>query len=328
MIDRAEVASSLLLTQAANQAPGLPPWRAALARLDGAYSEHTLRGYRAEFARFEAWCDAAGQTALPASPETVAAFVTHNAPAYMPSTLKRQLAGIRKLHRLLRLPNPVTDEEVLLALRRAFRSKPRRPKQAQGLTAGLRDKLVTACPDTLVGLRNRAMIAVGYDTLCRRSELVSLRIIDLSRLDGGAASILIRRAKNDPFGDGRFGHLSPQTVTLLDTWLQGAGISSEWMFRSVHGKKIGSEALNPFTVNRVIKASATNAGIASETVRNLSGHSMRVGAAQDMMTRGFGILPIMKAGGWRSMNVVGRYVENAEFEQLLAGRFWEPGQFG
>jgi len=89
-------------------------WRAALARLDGAYSEHTLRSYRSDFARFEAWCDAAGQSALPASPENVAAFVSHEAPGCSPATLKKRLAGIRKVHRLLRLPNPATDEEVLL----------------------------------------------------------------------------------------------------------------------------------------------------------------------------------------------------------------------
>jgi integrase/recombinase XerD len=312
--------------------PGLQPigkmlstvaddWRAALARLDGAYSEHTLRSYRSDFARFEAWCDAAGQSSLPASPENVAAFVSHEAPAFSPATLKRRLASIRKVHRLLRLPNPATDEEVLLALRRAFRSKPRRQKQAHGLTADLRDRLIAACPESLLGLRNRAMIAVGYDTLCRRSELVGLRVDDLSRLDGGAGSILIRRAKNDPFGDGRLGYLSPRTVDSLDAWLHRAGIGSDWMFRSVHGKCVGLEPLHPFTVNRVIKAMAASAEIAPEAVRDLSGHSMRVGAAQDMMTRGLGILPIMKAGGWKSMSVVGRYVECAEFEQLLAGRF-------
>ena len=306
-------------------APGVAAgcWRIALARLDGAYSEHTLRGYRSDFARFEAWCEAVGQVPLPASPETVAAFVAHEAPAYLPTTLKRRLAGIRKLHRLLRLPNPVADEEVLLALRRALRSKPRRQKQARGLTADLRDKLLAACPDTPLGLRNRAMIAVGYDTLCRRSELVALRIEDLRFFDGGAASVLIRRAKNDPFGDGRLGHLSPQTVAALDAWLRSVGIASSWLFRSLHGKTVSAEALHPFSVNRVIKALAADAGLASEMVRNLSGHSMRVGAAQDMMARGLGILPIMKAGGWRSMNVVARYVESAEFEKLLTNRF--PG---
>jgi site-specific recombinase XerD len=105
---------------------GAHDWRAALARLDGAYSEHTLRGYRSDFARFAAWCGNLDRTALPASAETVAAFVAHRAPACSPATLRRCLAGIRKLHRLFRLPNPAADEEVLLALRRALRSKPGR----------------------------------------------------------------------------------------------------------------------------------------------------------------------------------------------------------
>jgi integrase/recombinase XerD len=96
----------------------------------------------------------------------------------LPSTLRRRLAGIRKLHRLMRLPNPVEDEEVLLAMRRALRTKPRRQKQAYGLTKDLRDKLIAARPETLLDLRNRAIIAVGYDTLCRRSELS--RLISIS----------------------------------------------------------------------------------------------------------------------------------------------------
>jgi integrase len=312
------------IRSAGTSAPSGHDWRAALARLDGAYSESTLRGYRSDFARFAAWCDSLDRIALPASPETVAAFVAHRAPACSPSTLRRCLAGIRKLHRLFRLPNPAADEEVLLALRRALRSKPGRPKQARGLTADLRDRLIAACPDTLHGLRNRAIVAVGYDTLCRRSELVGLRVDDLSRLEGGTGRILIRRAKNDPFGDGRLGWLSPRTVGWVDAWLHRAGIGSGWMFRSVHGNRTGAGALHPFAVNRVIKALAAGAGIAPETVRDLSGHSMRVGAAQDMMAGGIGILPIMKAGGWKSMNVVGRYVESAEFGQLLAGRFCGP----
>ena len=65
-------------------------------------------------------------------------------------------------------------------------------------------------------------------------------------------------------------------------------------------------------MNRVIKAAANAAGLGEDTVANLSGHSMRVGAAQDLMISGVGLLPIMRAGGWKSMNVIGRYVEHAE----------------
>jgi integrase/recombinase XerD len=181
-----------------------PDWRSAIERLNGAYSENTLRGYRGDFARFEDWCLGAKRRALPASPETVAAFVAHDAIKSSSSTLRRRLAGIRKVHRLLRLGNPVEDEEVLIAMRRALRTKPRRQKQAQGLTRNVRDKLLAACPKSLLGLRNHALIAVGYDTLCRRAELVSLCLEDLAPLENGAMSILVRRAKNDPFGDGRY----------------------------------------------------------------------------------------------------------------------------
>jgi integrase/recombinase XerD len=287
-------------------------WRSAIERLNGAYSENTLRGYRGDFARFEDWCVHAKHRVLPASPETVAAFVAHDAVKSSPSTLRRRLAGIRKVHRLLRLENPVEDEEVLIAMRRALRTKPRRQKQAHGLTRNLRDKLLAACPNSLLGLRNHALIAVGYDTLCRRAELVSLRLEDLAPLESGAMSILVRRTKNDPFGDGRYGYLTPPTVEVLKTWLDAASIKRGWLFRKVIIDHVGQKPLHPYTVNRVIKGAADAAGIDPRIVRSLSGHSMRVGAAQDLMADGVGLLPIMQAGGWKSMNVIGRYVEHAE----------------
>ncbi len=292
--------------------PHVPDWRSAIDRLDGAYSENTLRGYRADFALFEDWCRRTGRNALPTSPETVAAFVAHDAIKASPSTLRRRLAGIRKVHRLLRLANPVEDEEVLIAMRRALRTKPRRQKQAHGLTRALRDKLLATCPDNLLGMRNRALIGVGYDTLCRRSELVWLRFEDLTPLEDGAMSILVRRAKNDPFGDGRYGFITPLTVAVLNAWLDAASIKKDWLFRKVIGDHVGPNPLHPYTVNRIIKGAANAAGLDSNIVQNLSGHSMRVGAAQDLMADGIGLLPIMQAGGWKSLNVIGRYVEHAE----------------
>jgi site-specific recombinase XerD len=279
--------------------PKTTKWRTAIARLEGAYSENTLRSYRADFTAFETWCRKEKKRALPASPETVAKFIAHEAPKYLPSTLRRRGAGIRKIHRLMRLPNPVEDEEVLLAMRRALRNKPRRAKQAYGLTRKLRDQLIAACPKTLLGLRNRAVIAVGYDTLCRRSELVGLRVEDLSKLKAGAMSILVRRAKNDPFGDGRLGYLTPKTVRLLKQWLKASDIREGWLFRRIYDNRIiGSKHFNPYTITRIIKELAEAAKLDKSLVAQLSGHSMRVGAAQDMMTSGIGLLPVMQAGGW------------------------------
>ena len=202
-------------------------WRAAVKRLEGAYADQTLQSYRSDFGIFEAWCLGAGAPALPSSPEVVAEFIAFDAINSASSTLKRRVCAIRKVHRLMRLPSPVDDEEVAIALRRALRSKRRRPNQALGLTAGLREQLIAACPDTLAGLRDQAMIAVGYDTLCRRAELVNLLVEDITRLRAGDAKILVRRAKNDPFGDGRWAYLSVAAARHMDVWLQAAGFSPD-----------------------------------------------------------------------------------------------------
>ena len=287
-------------------------WQSAIDRLTGAYADSTLRSYRSDFAAFDAWCRETGCEALPASPETVAAFIAQDAVKSSPATLRRRLAGIRKVHRLLRLENPVDDEDVAIAMRRALRTKPRRQKQALGLTRVLRDQLIAACPETLQGKRDRAVFAVGYDTLCRRAELVSLRREDLSPLENGAMSVLVRRAKNDPFGEGRYGILTPPTAQLLMDWLNAAEIKEGFIFRRITRHWIGPDALHPYSVNRILKEAAKRAGLAPIVVADLSGHSMRVGAAQDLMTDGFGVLPIMQAGGWKSMNGIGRYVEHAE----------------
>lgn len=288
-------------------------WRAAIERLDGAYSEHTLRSYRSDFTIFERWCLGNDHAPLPATPQVVADFIAADAVRSASSTLKRRLAAIRKVHRLFRLPCPVDDEEVAIALRRAMRAKRRRPRQALGLTAALRDQLIAACPDTLIGRRDRAMIAIGYDTLCRRSELVCLRLEDLTRLSDGGAKILVRRAKNDQFGDGRWGYLSAVALAHLDEWTEAAAIAEGPVLRAVIGGHLQAKGLLSVAVSRRLKAAAQRAAVPAPTAAALSGHSMRVGAAQDLMTAGKSLLQIMSAGGWTSVNVVGRYVGEADW---------------
>ncbi|WP_457936097.1 site-specific integrase [Mesorhizobium sp. 10J20-29] len=287
-------------------------WRVQISRLEGAYSPHTLRSYRSDFETFERWCENNGHGFLPATPEIVAAYIASIAPGYATSTIKRKLCGIRKIHRLCRLDNPIDTEDVSIAVRRVRRSKLSRPKQALGLTEDLREIVLQASDTDLVGLRNRAMIAVAYDTLCRRSELVALRVEDMQESARGKPIMLVRRAKNDPFGSGRTASLSTAGLQALRRWLNAAEIHEGPLFRPIYHGSVVPRSLNPYTVARVLKSMAKKAGLDSDAVRQLSGHSMRVGAAQDLMSNGFGMLTIMRAGGWKSINVVARYVENAD----------------
>lgn len=292
-------------------------WLAKLAPLEGAYSEATLRAYRADIKVFLVWCEHNNSRPFPARSNTLANFITHEAQRCAVSTIKRRVAAIGKIHRQLKFKNPANDEEVKLALRRAMRSKQSRPKQALGLTSQLRDKLIRECPETLIGVRNKAIIAVGYDILARRSELTALLIEDISKSEHGISKIIIRRSKNDPFGYGRSAYLSKRTVEKLDKWIQLAKIENGPIFRAIKNGKISKQSMHPYSVNRIIKATASNAGLPEDIIRNLSGHSMRIGAAQDMMTSGMNILPIMSAGGWKTPNTVARYVENTDLSKLL-----------
>lgn len=169
-----------------------PDWNTAFKRLKGAYADGTLRSYRNDVEVFVSWCERRRSRPFPASPKILAAFVEHEAERYSVATIKRRLAAIQKIHRLLKFDNPVTDEEVKLAVRRSLRKKSARPRQALGLTRELRNQLIESCDDTLAGRRDRAILAIGYDSLARRSEIVSLRMEDITRTPSGAKLIISR----------------------------------------------------------------------------------------------------------------------------------------
>jgi len=287
-------------------------WRSEFQRLEGAYAPSTMRSYRADVEAFEAWCANQGIFPFPAEVETVCRFLEDQGRIMAPSTVRRRLYAIRKVHRLLRLPDPTHDEDINLALRRVRRGRAVRPKQAKGLTRDYLDRFLETQPDTLCGLRNRAMLSVGYELLTRRSELVALRNDDLEERSDGTFRVLIRRSKADPYGEGRIAFTSQRTADLLRAWLGLRGPDFDWLFCPVYRSKPVDRGLSTTTVKRLVKQAAERAGLDPAEVSEFSGHSMRVGAAQDLLKRGFGTAAIMRAGGWKSTNVLVRYLEQAE----------------
>lgn len=295
---------------------------ALFERCKGAYSDVTLRGYKNDLLVFKSWCEVNGLEWLPANPAAVADFIDEQAPAMAIATIKRRVCAIQFAHRNSDLPSPISHSEVHLALRRASRAKRRRPQQALGLTADLLAKIVAACPDTLPGARDAALFSVGYDTLCRSAELVAMRVEHLTE---DLSTIEVPRSKSDPFGDGRVAHLSPATASYLARWLERAGFHQGPLFRGLHTSKLSAAPLDTSSVRRRIKSAAKRAGVSDEIAASLSGHSMRVGAAQDMLVAGIDFLGIMQAGGWRSPSVLARYVENASAASIHRRR-WDKIQ--
>jgi len=292
-------------------------WRSALLRLDGAYADNTIRTYRTDVQAYETWAKGEQLEPFPASAEMIAAFIAARTPHDAASTLRRRIYGLRKIHRLLKLPSLVDDEEVTIALRKALRQKRSRMKQALGLKRDLLERLMAATGDDLLGLRDRALLALGYATLCRRAELVAIRVEDFGKVDeDGSVSVLIRRSKADPFGYGRVAWVSPHAMEHVRSWLAASGIDEGFVLRTVFGEKIIDEAIAPYSVSRRLKRLAEKAGLDASTIAGLSGHSLRVGAAQDMAEEGFDLLALMTAGGWKTAHVVARYVEEARVRRV------------
>ena len=141
------------------------------------------------------------------------------------------------MHRLLRLPDPTFDEDINLAMRKARRQKPIRTRQAKGLTRNYLESFLKREPDTPWGLRNRAMLALGYELMTRRSELIALRNQDLTEREDETLQVLIRRSKADPFGNGRIAFTSQRTADLLKEWLAYRGPDIEWLFCPIYRGK-------------------------------------------------------------------------------------------
>ena len=275
----------------------------------GAFSDSTERALRSDFAIYAGWCAEHGERALPATPETVAAFVDAMAELRAPATVRRYVTSLTIAHRAVGLEKVLRSPPVRLALKRMHRKKGRRQDQATGLTWPLRQRLLDAAGHRPIDDRNRALLATAYDAMLRRAELVSLQVPDLLEEVRGDGSLLVRRSKTDCEGRGEIVWVGRDTVRLVRVWLDRAGIVDGMLFRSVDkGGQVG-ERLHPGQVPRIFKAMAREAGLPEAVVGGLSGHSARVGATQDMVAAGIELPAILHAGRWKSTAMVNRYGE-------------------
>ncbi|MBF0631034.1 MAG: tyrosine-type recombinase/integrase [Magnetococcales bacterium] len=171
----------------------------------------------------------------------------------------------------------------------------------------IRSKVEGTVRDT----RDVAMILVARDILARSSELVAMNREDVQFDEDGAGTVLIRKSKTDQEGMGAQRWISPDTVQALKKWLLIAGIDKGAMFQAVTkgGNVKRGTRLSTTDVYRSIQRLGSMVGL------DLSGHSCRVGMAQDLTDNGAELGAIMQAGRWKSPTMPARYSE-----RLAAGR--------
>lgn len=215
-----------------------PELAAAVGFAQAEKATATRRAYKTDFRLFREWCEGKRAMALPALPETVAAYLAHGASGgAKASTLGRRVAAIRYAHKLASLPTP-TDSEVVKTTLRGIRRTIGAAKVKKTPAVVDRLKAISAaCPDSITGKRDRALILLGFAGAFRRSELVALDVAHIDESSEGLR-IYIGQSKTDQEAEGvtiavARGSSEACPVKSLREWLDAAGIQSGPIFRPI-----------------------------------------------------------------------------------------------
>ncbi len=172
---------------------------AARTYAERSLSDSTRRGYARDLATFRAWCHARAVTALPAEPQTLAAYLADLALTDRPATIGRKVAAIAVAHRDAGLESPTEHGMVKRTLAGIRREKGTAPHQKSALLVEDLRRMVAPLGASLLDRRDRALILVGFAAALRRSELVALCVADV-RVEEEGLVLTLRRSKTNQEG--------------------------------------------------------------------------------------------------------------------------------
>ncbi|MVT52519.1 tyrosine-type recombinase/integrase [Bradyrhizobium yuanmingense] len=310
------------IADAAVPAAIAPELAAAVAFAKAEKAPATRKAYGTDFRLFRAWCEEKRAEALPALPETVAAYLAHAAAkGTKASTLGRRLAAIRYAHKLANLPTP-TDSEAVKATIRGIRRTigSAKVRKAPAVVARLK-AMVETCPDTLTGKRDRALLLLGFGGAFRRSELVALDVEHFEEVPEGLRAF-IAKSKTDQEAQGatiaiaRGSSMACPVAALLD-WLDAAGITSGPVFRPINkAGTVGTVRLTDRSVANIVKAYASAAGLDE---KQFSGHSLRRGFLTSAAAAGKSVFRMRDVSRHKSIETMSGYIQEAELFKDHAG---------
>lgn len=308
-------------------------WASADAFARRAKADNTRRAYQAGGRAWCAWCEQHALPCLPASSRDVAAFLsTERRRGRKVATLGLRRAAIRYLHLLAGCPVPTADAQVSETLAGIVRDAAERsetPSKKFPARLAILQQLLDPIPDDLPGLRDRALLLVGFVGALRRSELAGIEVEHLEECDRGLL-LTLPRSKGDLKRTGVAVPLPYSSTGLcpiraLRRRMAEAKISQGPVFRRIlrrvprtgaAGAKgvaailvVGTAAIEPRTVARIVQSRAGAAGLDG---RRMGGHSLRRGALTTGMDNNVHPMRLKQLGRHKSYNVLDGYLDPGE----------------
>lgn len=269
--------------------PAVPVDHEVRRFVENSRSENTKSAYRKDWESFEAWCTARDLCPLPATPSTMARYAAESSRRWKPSTIHRHLISISVAHQAKGLQSPMKNPLVRSTLQGIRRQNGSRKTRKEALRAHELREIVSLLPDDFWGMRNKAILLIGYAGAFRRSELVGIQHEDLHFVEKGVR-IRVPRSKSDQTGEGinkdiAYG-VNPITcpVLSLNAWLIATRITSGPVFRSIDRfGNLSPSQLSPQSVGLIVKSSVKLLG---RDPAHYGGHSLRAGLVTDLIKCG------------------------------------------
>ena len=283
----------------------------------------TVRAYRSDLRHFGVWCHGHARSPLPASPATVADYLSDLASAgYATSTITRRLSAISKAHQWAGYDSPARDPLVRLTASGIRRRLGTAANEARAIRIDELRAMVASLPPDVRGCRDRAILLLGFGGAMRRSELVALDVDDVTEEPSGLR-VAIRRSKSDQEARGREVGVVRGSVAVTDPrtavarWRLLASIEHGPLFRPIdRSGRVGEARLSDRAVARIVRRAAERAGLGAA---RWSGHSLRAGFATEAASAGAPEIAIMRTTGHRSETMVRRYIRSGSLWSDSAG---------
>ena len=255
---------------------------------------------------------------MPASPETVGAYLAAAGLGYALPTLRRRVAAIARAHRIAKQPLDTRHPAIRETLRGIARTHGEPARRSAALTTDEIRRLVEVCDDDLAGLRDRALLLIGFAGAFRRSELVGLDVAHVKPTPSGLR-LMIPRSKTDAAGEGseigivRGAREDTCPVRALRAWLRAAEIGDGPVFRRItQWGTVGAKRLHPDAVRQILLRRAAAAGIKGTRLEPVTPHGMRAGFVTTAYRNGVPDEEIMGHTRHRSLTTMRSYVRRAK----------------
>ncbi len=276
-----------------------------------AKSPRTREIYRLGWKDFEGWCISKGLISLLASPETIIAFLIDRAQKLKVSTLTLRLVSIRQAHSMAGYQFD-QSHALITETFKGIKNTHGEPQTSKSpiLLEDLQSML-QKIDDSLQGIRDRALLLLGFSGAFRRSELVNLKIEDLKFIREGI-EVLLRRSKTDQSNKGYIVPIpygcNPFTcpVRSVQSWIEASKITEGYLFRGInrHGH-VSERGMCSKSVALIIKRN----DYLRENKSMFSGHSLRAGFCTTAAMKGVPEHSIMRQSRHKKSDTVKKYSE-------------------